>query len=82
MNKIFNVRGDASPLGSLGLTPRETEVLNWIAKGKTNCEIGVILSAATRTICKHVQRILSKLSVENRTAAAAIAFATSAAAKK
>jgi DNA-binding NarL/FixJ family response regulator len=39
------------PLGSLGLTARETEVLNWIAQGKTNHEIGVILSACTRTSC-------------------------------
>ena len=62
-------------LGSLGLTARETEVLTWIAQGKTNYEIGVILSACTGTICKHVQRILSKLCVENRTAAAAIALA-------
>ena len=72
---------DAGPLGSLGLTPRETEVLTWIAQGKTNYEIGVILSACTRTICKHVERILSKLCVENRTSAAAIALATLARAK-
>jgi DNA-binding NarL/FixJ family response regulator len=64
-----------NPVGSLGLTAREAEVLNWIAQGKTNYEIGVILSACTGTICKHVERILSKLRVENRTAAAAIALA-------
>jgi DNA-binding NarL/FixJ family response regulator len=64
-----------NPLGSPRLTPREAEVLTWIAQGKTNYEIGVILSACTGTICKHVQRILSKLCVENRTAAAAIALA-------
>jgi len=50
-------------------------VLGWIAQGKGNCEIGVILGAQTRTICKHVEHIFSKLNVENRTAAAAIAFA-------
>ena len=72
---IFNGAGNASALDSLGLTRRETEVLTWIAQGKTNYEIGVILSACTGTICKHVQRILVKLSVENRTAAAAIALA-------
>ncbi len=72
---IFNGEGNASALDSLGLTRRETEVLTWIAQGKTNYEIGVILSACTGTICKHVQRILVKLSVENRTAAAAIALA-------
>ena len=64
-----------NPLASLGLTARETEVLTWIAQGKTNHEIGVILSACTGTICKHVERILCKLRVKNRTSAAAIAFA-------
>ena len=61
-------------LGSLGLTARETEVLSWIAQGKTNHEIGVILSACTGTICKHVEHILCKLDVKNRTAAAVIAL--------
>ena len=65
-----------NPLASLGLTARETEVLSWIAQGKTNYEIGVILNISPRTICKHVQRILNKLNVENRTAAAAIAIGT------
>ena len=69
-------------LGSLGLTARETEVLTWIAQGKTNHEVGVILSASTGTICKHVEHILCKLDVKNRTSAAAIAFAASANAKK
>ena len=64
-----------NPLGSLGLTTRETEVLTWIAQGKTNYEIGLILSACTGTICKHVEHILRKLCVKNRTSAAAIAFA-------
>ena len=61
-------------LGSLGLTARETEVLTWIAQGKTNYEIGVILNACTGTICKHVEHILCKLDVKNRTAAAVIAL--------
>jgi DNA-binding NarL/FixJ family response regulator len=70
------------PLGSLGLTPRESEVLTWIAQGKSNYEIGVILMACTGTICKHVEHILAKLNVENRTAAAAIALGALANAKK
>jgi DNA-binding NarL/FixJ family response regulator len=70
-----------NPLGSLGLTPRETEVLICIAQGKTNYEIGVILSACTGTICKHVEHILCKLDVKNRTSAAAVALATLARAK-
>ncbi|MEP7015160.1 MAG: helix-turn-helix transcriptional regulator, partial [Verrucomicrobiota bacterium] len=63
-------------LALLGLTQREAEVLFWISEGKSNHDIGIILGAATRTICKHVEHIFSKLNVENRTAAAAIAFAT------
>jgi len=61
-------------LTSLGLTKREAEVLVWIARGKGNYEIGIILGTKRRTISKHVERILSKLNVENRTAAAAMAF--------
>ena len=59
---------------SLGLTPREVEVLFWISEGKSNCEIAIILGACTGTIRKHVEHILSKLSVENRTAAAVMAL--------
>jgi DNA-binding CsgD family transcriptional regulator len=59
---------------SLGLTRREAEVLRWIASGKSNHDIGIILGASPRTICKHVQHIFTKLNVENRTAAAANAL--------
>jgi len=61
---------------SLRLTPREAEVLFWISQGKTNQDIGTILGAKTGTICKHVEHILSKLNVENRTAAAVVALET------
>jgi DNA-binding CsgD family transcriptional regulator len=59
---------------SLKLTPREAEVLFWISQGKSNYDIGVILGAKTGTVCKHVEHILAKLNVENRTAAAVIAL--------
>src|SRR6266699_2339756 len=62
---------------SLKLTPREAEVLFWISQGKSNHDIGVILGAKTGTICKHVEHILSKLNVENRTSAAVVALETS-----
>src|SRR6266496_6222953 len=63
-------------LASLKLTPREGEVLFWISQGKSNHDIGVILGAKTGTICKHVEHIFGKLNVENRTAAAVVAFET------
>lgn len=59
---------------SLKLTPREAEVLFWISQGKSNQDIGMILGAKTGTICKHVEHILSKLNVENRTSAAVVAI--------
>jgi DNA-binding response OmpR family regulator/DNA-binding CsgD family transcriptional regulator len=56
------------------LTTREAEVLFWIAKGKTNREVGQILGTSPRTINKHAENIYKKLEVENRTSAAAKAL--------
>ena len=58
------------------LTKRETEALSWVARGKTNAEIGQIMSVKTRTIGKYMERIFPKLGVENRTAAASFALGT------
>lgn len=52
------------------LTKRQTEVLSWVACGKTNAEIGEILSLKTGTVGKYLERIFPKLGVENRTTAA------------
>lgn len=56
------------------LTRRETEVLQWVAEGKTNAEIGTILGMSPRTVQKHLEHIFEKLGVQSRTAAAAWAF--------
>jgi DNA-binding CsgD family transcriptional regulator len=57
----------------LELTPRETEVLALLARGLTNHEIGAELFISNKTASVHVSRILTKLSVRNRAAAAAAA---------
>jgi DNA-binding NarL/FixJ family response regulator len=62
------------PLESLGLTPREAEVLFWLAQGKMNAEIAIILDASPGTIKKHVEHIFAKLEVENRAAASLLAM--------
>jgi DNA-binding NarL/FixJ family response regulator len=62
------------PLESLGLTPREAEVLFWVAQGKMNAEIGIILDASAATVKKHVENIFRKLEVENRAAASLLAM--------
>ena len=59
---------------SFNLTNRESDVLLWIANGKTNREIGTILAVSPRTVNKHLEQIYRKLGVENRTAAAARAI--------
>jgi DNA-binding CsgD family transcriptional regulator len=70
-------QGGVKAFAPLELTPREAEVLFWISQGKSNHDIGVILGTKTGTICKHVEHILSKLNVENRTCAAVVALETS-----
>ena len=62
----------ARELDVFALTPREREVGVWMARGKTNLEISLILRTRVRTVEKHVEKILAKLGVENRTAAALI----------
>ena len=61
-------------LEPLGLTPREAEVLFWVARGKTNDEIGTVLGIGLTTVKKHLERTFEKLGVENRTTAAAMAL--------
>lgn len=66
----------AKPLESLGLTPREAEVLLWLAQGKSNGEIAVILGAAEGTIKKHLEHVFEKLGVEGRNPASLMALET------
>src|SRR5262245_51989322 len=58
-----------APLLQLGLTPRATEALLWLAQGKTNSDIASILGVTESTVKKHVQEIFAKLGVETRGAA-------------
>jgi DNA-binding NarL/FixJ family response regulator len=60
---------------SFKLTQRESEVLNWVIKGKTNRDIGDILGTSPRTINKHLEHVFVKLGVETRTSAASVALA-------
>jgi DNA-binding response OmpR family regulator/DNA-binding CsgD family transcriptional regulator len=72
-----NTDGDEQLLQqTLLLTTRESEVLLWISRGKSNREIGEILSISPRTVNKHLEQIFVKLGVENRASAAARAVRT------
>ncbi|MGB4345873.1 MAG: LuxR C-terminal-related transcriptional regulator, partial [Burkholderiaceae bacterium] len=63
---------DNGSLAQYQLTPRETDVLAWLAKGKTNRDIAEILGMSPRTVNKHLEHVFVKLGVETRSAAAAL----------
>lgn len=66
----------ATPLESLGLTPREAEVLLWVTQGKSNADTASILGTSEATVRKHLEHIYPKLGIESRGAASLIAIET------
>jgi DNA-binding CsgD family transcriptional regulator/GAF domain-containing protein len=63
-------RTEVQPLNRL--SPREHEVLIWVARGKTNPQIATILSLSAGTVQKHLEHIYDKLGVRTRAAAAVV----------
>ena len=66
---------DESPKAICGLSPREMEVLQLIAKGETNRGIGERLFISEKTVARHVSNIFTKIGVSSRSAATAYAYA-------
>jgi DNA-binding CsgD family transcriptional regulator len=64
----------SEPPAPPSLTPREREVLTWVARGKSASDIGEILQIAKRTVDEHVQSAVRKLGAANRVQAVAIAL--------
>ena len=62
--------GAVPPPPDVRLTPREREVLNLVVMGNTNKEIGATLTITAGTAKSHVERIIRKLGVTDRTQAA------------
>lgn len=57
-----------------GLSAREVEVLQLVAKGMTDAEVAEALFISPRTVARHLQSVYNKLGVNSRTAATAFAF--------
>lgn len=64
----------AKPLEKLGLTAREAEVLLWVAQGKSNGDIAILLGMAEPTVKRHLSNLFPKLGVEGRNAATVCAL--------
>jgi DNA-binding CsgD family transcriptional regulator len=60
---------EPDPPAGQRLTPREEEVLRWVAAGKSDKEVAIALGASVRTVHKHLENARAKLGVSNRTAA-------------
>jgi DNA-binding CsgD family transcriptional regulator len=58
----------------LGLTPREAEILAWVARGLTNAEVAAVLSVSGHTVRKHLENAFLRLGVHSRAAAIAVAY--------
>jgi two-component system, NarL family, response regulator len=56
------------------LSPRELEILEMVAKGLTNKEIGRAIQVSHYTVRNHVRRIIAKLEVGDRTEATTVAI--------
>ncbi|ARF57554.1 helix-turn-helix transcriptional regulator [Streptomyces gilvosporeus] len=64
---------EAAPVASLGLTPRERDVLRLVADGRSNRQIADALFISPKTASVHVSNILAKLGVSGRGEAGAVA---------
>lgn len=56
----------ATVQAEFNLSQREAEILHWVAQGKTNVEIALILHISSFTVKNHMQRVFQKLNVTNR----------------
>jgi len=73
LRDIGDSGGVGGEIGGEALTEREIEVLNLVAHGASNPQIAGSLCITVNTVKVHLRNILSKLQVENRTQAAALA---------
>jgi len=70
LEEFSGQRRGPSPMPAAGLTVREREVLEHMARGRTDKEVAAALAIAEGTVKNHLQNVLEKLHLENRAQAA------------
>ncbi|MDF1609750.1 LuxR C-terminal-related transcriptional regulator [Hoeflea sp. YIM 152468] len=73
-DKYSGLKGNTTQTSGNSLTPRELEVLHWVANGKTSAEIGAIVSLSDHTVNAYLNSAMRKLDCVNRTQLVAKAF--------
>ncbi|MET0137004.1 MAG: LuxR C-terminal-related transcriptional regulator [Sphingobium sp.] len=68
--KAFTLSRRRAPVEGHGLSPREVEILRWVARGKSNGVIAEILEISPGTVDTYLRRLFEKLNVTDRTSAA------------
>jgi ATP/maltotriose-dependent transcriptional regulator MalT len=74
LDSLDSLRGSDASRETLGLSPRELEVLRRLVSGETNKAIAAALVLSERTVDRHVSNIYAKLGVSSRAAATARAY--------
>lgn len=69
--QLRGAQGRAAAWRDVALTPRESEILRWVATGRTNSDIAQLLGVGAATVKTHLEHIFQKLGVKNRAAATA-----------
>jgi DNA-binding CsgD family transcriptional regulator len=64
-SRLGELQGNPT-VSTQALTPKELECLSWCKEGKTNWEIGEIMSISEKTVEFHLSNTIRKLRVSNR----------------
>jgi len=56
-----------------GLSPRESECLTWVSRGKSSSDVGAIVGLSPRTVDSYLEKVCAKLRVRTRIEAVAVA---------
>lgn len=72
----MSVRPNDDYLDAPGLSPRESECLIWVSRGKSSSDVGAIVGLSPRTVDSYLEKVCAKLRVRTRIEAVAVAVRT------